>query len=83
MFTNIRRRVHEFHDEYLIYYINMVNKCVSSNCTSGYATGEKSHVSFFQITKNVARNGFISLIARTGHGQNILLYVLTTSLINL
>ena len=43
----------------------------------------KSHLSFFQKTKNFARNEFISLIARTGHRQNILLYVLTTSMINL
>ena len=68
---------------YVVCKNTIITKFVSSNCTSGYATGEKSHVSFFQITKNVARNGFISLIARTGHGQNILLYVLTTSLINL
>ena len=42
MFTNIRRRDHEFHDEsHFIYYISMVNKCAATNCTSPYATGEK------------------------------------------
>ena len=61
----------------------MVNKCIVKNCTSGYVAGEKNHLFFFQKTKNFAKNGFIFLIARTGRRQNILLYALTTSMINL
>ena len=61
----------------------MVNKCDVTNCTNGYVTGEKYHLSFFQKTKNFARNGFISLIAKTGQRKNVILYVSATSILNL
>ena len=64
---NIRRRDHEFHDE------SFLDKCLVTNCTSGYVTGEK----------NFARNAFVSLIAKTGQRKNIMLYVSSASMISL
>ena len=41
----------------------------------------KSHLYFSQKTKNSAKNAFISLIGRSGHWKNVMLHVLTTSVI--
>ena len=45
----------------------MVNECVVTNYTSGYATVEKKPFFLFPEAENFARNGFIWLIARIGH----------------
>ena len=48
-----------------LYYINVVNKCVVTNCANDYATGKKKS-SFLFPEDEALRKKFISLIARLG-----------------
>ena len=57
---------------HFISHINRVNKCVATNCTSSFATGEKKPPFLFQEDEELRKNVFISLIAKSVHRQFIL-----------
>ena len=61
----------------------MVNKCVETNCKTGYSNGQKKSTFHFPEERDLPEHGYTLLIENIGFHPNIQLFALTILMTNL